>query len=239
MRENIEFPIRINRYLELKGLTTRRGADDLIKQGLVLVNNKKTVLGYKVTTNDKVEVKSDDKTIQGKYIYLAFNKPRGLATEEIKISLPTFPTTVIGNIFPLGRLDKDSEGLILLTNDGRITDRLLNPKYEHEKVYEVEVREKVSPMIKKILEGGIIVRIKHKNYNLKAKAVKILDSHNLTITLTEGKKHEIRQMLDGAHTTVVCLKRVQIMNIKLGNLAPNQSRPLTPKELKEFLAMLY
>ncbi|MFA5000802.1 MAG: pseudouridine synthase [Candidatus Paceibacterota bacterium] len=243
MSEEIKFPIRINRYLELQGVATRKGADVLIEQGLVWVNGQKAVLGYKVRKGDRVEVSPVASGGRKKFVYFAYHKPRGLATEDIKNKLPVSA----GDVFPLGRLDKESEGLILLTNDGRVTDRLLNPKYAHEKIYEVEVREKVSPMHKKILEGGVTYHEANphglyrqtKSLKLKAKGVEILDSHRLAITLTEGKKHEIRRMLAGAHLTVVSLKRVQIMNIKLGSLASSKTRELKGQELKEFLAMLY
>jgi 23S rRNA pseudouridine2604 synthase len=252
MPEEINYPIRINRYLELKGVATRKGADELIEQGQVFVNGHKAVLGYKVEQGDKVEVEQSRELVEKKYVYYAFNKPRGIITNVpqegekdiaslIKKQLSTLHTTVIGKVFALGRLDKESEGLILLTNDGRITDRLLNPKFAHEKEYEVEVKEKVSPMHKKILEGGV----NYKNYEdgprnikLKAKKVEILGQRHLAITLTEGKKHEIRRMLDGAHLTVASLKRVRVMNIKLGNLASGKLRPLTRPELKEFLNSL-
>jgi 23S rRNA pseudouridine2604 synthase len=238
--ENIKYPIRINKYLEEKGVATRRGADGLIEQGLVLVNGKKAVLGYKVKEEDKVEVSPAAFGGGEGFVYLAYNKPRGLSTEEINIS------TGGERVFPLGRLDKESEGLILLTNDGRVTDRLLNPKYAHEKVYEVEVREKVSPMHKKILEGGVTYheasprgsRVRPKSLKLQAKTCEIIDPNNLSITLTEGKKHEIRRMLAGAHLTVSRLRRVQIMNIELDSLAPGKTRELKGGELKKFLANL-
>lgn len=221
--------------MEEKNITTRRGADLLIEQGKVLVNGRKAVLGYKVKAGDKVEVVGQE---QKKYIYLAYNKPRGLATEEIKISVKG------EKIFPLGRLDKESEGLIILTNDGRLTDRLLNPKYEHEKEYEVEAREKVSPMHKKILEGGVVSRVsdgqgRSKSEKLKAVSCIISDPNKLVIILTEGKKHQIRRMLAGAHLTVKSLRRVRIMDIKLGKIPPGQYRELKGAELKEFLTMLY
>ncbi len=251
MTEPIIYPIRINRYLELQGVATRREADELVEQGLVFVNGQKAVLGYKVRQNDKVEVKKDEKVPAKNYVYFAFNKPRGVVTHSpqegekeiadlVKKQLPKD----VGTVFPLGRLDKESEGLILLTNDGRLTDRLLNPKYEHEKEYEVEVKEKVSPMHKKILEGGIVSYVsdghgRPKNEKLKAKEVEITGPNNMSIVLIEGKKHQIRRMLDGAHLTVLSLKRVRIMNIKLGDLPVGKLNPLTPAELKEFLAMLY
>jgi 23S rRNA pseudouridine2604 synthase len=232
----IDYPIRINRYLELKGVATRRGADDLIAEGLVFVNGKRAVLGYKVNKNDKVEVSPKAGIKEKVFEYFAFYKPRGIVThspqeDEREIS----DLTKRKDIFPLGRLDKESEGLIILTNDGRITDRLLNPKYEHEKEYEVEVKEKVSPMHKKILEGGIISL----REMLKAKHVEITGSSTMTILLTEGKKHQIRRMLDGAHLTVKSLKRVRVMNIKLGKLRSGEWRTLAGRELKDFLSMLY
>ncbi|MFA5023193.1 MAG: pseudouridine synthase [Candidatus Paceibacterota bacterium] len=234
----MNFPIRINKYLEEKGVATRRGADELIEQGKVLVNGKKAVLGYKVNGGDKVEVIYAAGDSGKEHVYLAYNKPRGLATEDIKVGVADPEQG--RRIFPLGRLDKESEGLILLTNDGRVTDRLLNPKYAHEKIYEVEVREKVSPMHKKILEGGTKFKALARGnaVTLRAKTCEIIGPNNLEITLTEGKKHEIRRMLAGAHLTVESLKRVQIMNIKLGSLTPGQSRELKGGELKEFLANL-
>ncbi len=238
MSEEIKFPIRINRYLELQGIATRRGADELIAKGLVLVNGELAVLGYQVKKSDKVELtkKAGEKLTEKIYEYLAFYKPRGIVTHSPREGEREIANlTKRKDIFPLGRLDKESEGLILLTNDGRLTDRLLNPKYEHEKEYEVEVKEKVSPMHKKILEGGVL-SLREK---LKAKKVEITGPNSMVIILTEGKKHQIRRMLDGAHLTVKNLKRVRVMNIKLGNLAPGKWRGLTGQELKDFLAMLY
>lgn len=231
----MEYPIRINKYLEEQKIATRRGADLLIEQGKVLVNGKKAVLGYKLKEGDKVEVTGESAK---SHLYLAYYKPRRQATEEINVSVKGEKT------FPLGRLDKESEGLIILTNDGRLTDRLLNPKYAHEKVYEVEVKEKVSPMHKKILEGGVKYKSQDRSRQerqsilLKAKKVEITGPNNLEITLTEGKKHQIRRMLAGAHLTVASLKRVQIMNIKLGQLAPSKSRELRGSELVTFLNLV-
>lgn len=246
MKEEIKYPIRINRYLELTGLVTRREADELITAGFVLVNNRPAVLGYKLKAEDQVAIKNNSPLSKRQYSYFAFNKPRGLTTHSavagepdvvslIKKKLPTGR----GKIFPIGRLDKDSEGLLLLTNDGRITDRLLNPKFSRERVYEVETREKVSPMHRKILEGGVIFRAGKQRLNLKAKKVEILDSNLLRITLTEGKKHEVRRLLNGARLTITKLKRVSIANIRLGQLSAGAYRELKGQELKEFLAMLY
>lgn len=243
----MDFPIRINKYLELKGFATRRGADDLIKSGLVMVNDKPAIIGYKVQVGDKVEILAETR-FRGNYVYFVYNKPRGLATEDIvcpengRRGIKNLATGT-GKVFPLGRLDKESEGLIILTNDGRLTDRLLNPKYQHEKEYEVEVREKVSPMHKKILEGGVISyssagRGRPKSEKLKAKSCDITGPSTMTILLTEGKKHQIRRMLAGAHLTVKSLKRVRIMHIKLSNLAPGKYRELKGVELETLLSSI-
>ncbi|OJI09635.1 hypothetical protein BK006_00190 [bacterium CG10_49_38] len=222
--------MRINRYLELSGVATRRGADDLIKKRLVTVNGQPAVLGYLVKAGDKVEVLAGAAALAPAPVYLAYHKPRGIATEAI-VKLQKFDK----DLFPLGRLDKESEGLIILTNDGRITNRLLNPKFNHEKEYEVETREKVAPMVKKILVGGVVSL----GEKLSAKTVEIIDSRRLRLVLTSGRKHQIRRMLDGARLTVASLRRVRMMNVSLGRLRPGQSRALVGQELKDFLAMLY
>src|SRR6185369_10309848 len=128
------FPMRINKYLAHKNLCTRREADTLITTGKVLLNGRPAVLGDKVQETDVVKVLFRTK----KYRYFAYNKPRGIIThspgegeKDIKQSIP------LSGVFPIGRLDKDSEGLIVLTDDGRITDKLLNPDYDHEKEYVV------------------------------------------------------------------------------------------------------
>src|ERR1035437_3080189 len=136
-----DYPMRINKYMASKNISTRRGADDLIKKGLVFINGKLAVLGSKVEEKDKVTLKIKDADKKS-YVYFAYNKPVGIIThspqdeeKDIKESIKNsgIPQDVFRDIFPLGRLDKDSHGLIILTNDGRITDKLLNPKYVHEK----------------------------------------------------------------------------------------------------------
>lgn len=209
--------IRINKYLALKKISTRRGADLLIKEKKVFINKKLAVLGSQVNETDVVEVKGAKPT---EYKYFAYNKPIGIETDSPKKDL-----------FPLGRLDKNSHGLLILTNDGRITDQLLNPKYFHEKEYVVRTKEKLRSNFKQKMEAGVDIE----GYKTKPCKIKILGENTFKVILTEGKKHQIRRMCSNLFQEVADLKRERIMNIKLGNLKPNATRQITGKELELFL----
>ncbi len=229
MKEN-EYPIRINRYLALKNYSTRRGGDELIEKGRVFINGKKAALGDKVNENDVVEVTASKNP--KKYVYFAYNKPRGVTTHspqegerDIKESTP------LKDVFPIGRLDKNSSGLIILTNDGRVTDRLLNPEYTHDKEYIVKTEDKLRPSFKKITEAGVDIE----GYRTKESKVDILNDFTFRITLTEEKKHQIRRMCSALHHKVRELKRIRIMNIKLSDLPVGAYRQLEGKELTKFL----
>ena len=209
--------MRINKYLALKKISTRRGADELVVGKKVFINNKLAILGSKVNENDKVEVKGNKKK---EYAYFAYYKPIGIETTSPKEGL-----------FPLGRLDKNSHGLLILTNDGRITDQLLNPKYFHEKEYVVRTKEKLRSSFKAKMEAGVNIE----GYMTKPCKVKILNENTFRVTLTEGKKHQIRRMCSALFQEVADLKRERIMNIKLGNLKPNALREIKGEELATFL----
>lgn len=234
--EQIIFPIRINRYLALKGLATRRGADKLISDGLVIINGKTAVLGDKVQSkNDKVEVLKDKSKKVKEAVYIAYYKPRGIVAHSPKNNEQSIADILdFPGVFPIGRLDKSSEGLIILTNDGRVTERLLHPRFAHEKEYEVIVREKIPSYVKKIFEGGVV----NEGETLKAKKVIITGPHTLIVILTEGKNHQIRRMLAEVRLTVERLKRVRIMGINLGSLKSGQARIFSPEIRKKFLANL-
>ncbi|MDO8183665.1 MAG: pseudouridine synthase [bacterium] len=210
----------INKYLASEGYTTRRGADVLVKAKKVLINGRVAVPTDKVNDGDKVEVKGFKKPA---YQYYAYNKPRG---EETASPLP--------GLFPLGRLDKDSQGLLILTNDGRVTDRLLSPKYEHDKEYEVKVEPELKPSFKTKLERGVNIE----GYVTKKCQVTILTPNKFKIILHEGKKHQIRRMCAAFNYAVRDLKRTRIMNIKLAKLGVGQQRVLKGDELKTFLISL-
>lgn len=214
--------MRINKYLAFKKYSPRRGADELIEQKQVFINGKLAKLGDKVNEKDKVEVKGN---IKKEYKYFAYNKPIGLMTEDISES------GLFHNVFPLGRLDKNSHGLIILTNDGRITDQLLSPKYFHEKEYIVKTLNKLRSNFKQKMEAGVNIE----GYLTKKCKVVIIDNFTFRVILTEGKKHQIRRMCSALFQETADLKRVRIVNINLGPLKPKTSREITGKELETFL----
>jgi 23S rRNA pseudouridine2604 synthase len=229
-----KYPMRINKYLATQKHSTRRGADELISEGKVLVNGREAKLGEMINETDKVEVRyrSGHKK---KLLYLAYHKPRGVVThsapkgeQDINDKVP------IKNIFPVGRLDKDSSGLIILTNDGRITDRLLDPKHYHEKEYVVTVKGKLRPNFKEKMEMGVQI---DKDQTRPCK-VNIINDKKFQVVLTEGKKHQIRRMCTVLFQEVDTLRRVRVMNIEIGELKENEYRNIEGKELEVFLKSL-
>lgn len=225
---NIEFPIRINTYMGRTGMCTRKAADSYINQGQVLVNNKRALLGQIVHEGDVVTLKAKLKT----FTYALWNKPRGVTTPESKI---IENNGAMIKTFAIGRLDKDTDGLILLSDDTRLSERLLNPKFEHEKEYAVLVRENVLPVhIKRMLAG---VRIAHDGRRVIAKALRVekKDTHTLEMVLTEGKKHQIRQMCSAVQLTISTLTRVRINTFTNKKMRRDGIRILNEKEKEELL----
>ncbi len=225
----MEFPIRINKYLASQNVASRREADELIKGGLVKLNGKKAKLGDIVTENDKVTFSN-----QKKCVYYMLNKPIGIVThspqkgEKGILETIKFPEKV----FPLGRLDKDSRGLIILTNDGRLTDKLLNPDYEHEKKYVVQVNNSITKEFIKRMGDGVKL---DDGYRTKKCVVKRESPDFFSIILTEGKKRQIRRMCSALGYRVIDLNRIKIMNIQLGNLGEGQYRAIKKNELQTLL----
>lgn len=219
--------MRINKYLAHQGHSTRRGADALVQSGKVFINGARAQLGSIVQQNDTVEVRNAPART---YMYVAYHKPKGIETEQVPAQTPRELT----GLFYVGRLDKASTGLLLLTNDGRITDRLLNPKYPHEKEYEVRVRERIPAFAPKAWERGVDID----GYTTKPAKVRVIGDHVFRIVLTEGKKHQVRRMCEALHLTVESLTRVRIMNIKLGSLKAGAHRTLTALEQETLLKTL-
>ncbi|MBI2058001.1 MAG: rRNA pseudouridine synthase [Candidatus Yanofskybacteria bacterium] len=221
--KNPKFPMRINRYLAWQKYSTRRGGDELVEKQRVFINGKPAKHGDKVTESDKVEVLKNNPQ---PYLYFAYHKPRNIETGEIHAPQK--------NTFPLGRLDKASHGLLIFTNDGRLTDRLLNPEYDHDKEYVVKTAEKLRSSFKKNMEAGVDID----GYVTKKCRVEILNDFTFRITLTEGKKHQIRRMCSALYQQVRDLQRIRIMNITLGKLSANSFRRIEGAELALFLKNL-
>lgn len=234
----MDFPMRINKYLAHKGYATRVGADTLIKEGKVFVNGTRAKLGDKVMEDDEVEVKGNAKKASS-YVYFAYHKGRGVVThsaqdEEKDISIVTKKVPELAGTFPIGRLDKDSSGLIILTNDGRVTDRMLNPKFEHQKQYVVRTERPIRASFKEYMEAGVDIE----GYLTRPCKVKILGEKTFRITLSEGKKHQIRRMVVAMHNEVRDLERTDVMNIELGKMPAGAWRRIEGEELSVFLTSL-
>ena len=223
--------IRINKYLSEVGYCSRRVADRLIEEGKVTINGKIPEMGTKIEEGDQVEVegKKIEKSMKQKNIYLAFNKPVGIVCTTDRrvepdniIDFIKYPT----RIFPVGRLDKYSEGLIFLTNDGDIVNKILRARNNHEKEYIVTVNLPINrDFIKRMSNGVEILDTKTRNCFVQKLGLK-----KFKIVLTQGLYRQIRRMCDSLGFRVISLKRVRIMNIKL-DVPTGQYRELTKEEL--------
>lgn len=227
--------MRINKYLAARGLASRREADRLIAAGQVLINGTPAEMGQRVSENDSVELTGH--TPQKRY--LAYYKPRGVITHspaahETDIATKLQQDYGVSGVYPIGRLDKDSEGLILLTDDGRITGPLLDPNADHPKTYAVRVDKPVNNWVEKHLENGVDIE----GYVTKPARVTRDPKHpkRLEITITEGKKHQIRRMCAALGLQVQDLTRTHFATVALGALKPNQYRKLSTAEVADLLA---
>ena len=230
--------VRINKYLSEVGFCSRRVADKLIEEGKVTINGKVPKIGTKVEQGDQIEVEGQriKKSRKQKKIYLAFNKPIGIVCTTDKgvepdniIDFIKYPK----RIFPIGRLDKHSEGLIFLTNDGDIVNKILRSRNNHEKEYIVRVNRPINREFIQSMSNGveILETITKKCF------VKQLAPKKFKIILTQGLNRQIRRMCESLGYRVRSLKRVRIMNIKL-DLPIGKYREFTKKELLELNELL-
>ncbi len=227
--------IRLQKFLASAGICSRRKGEEYIKNGRVKVNGKiVTELGTKVDPlNDQIELNGNKIELNQDLIYIALHKPRGYiasctrnrAGEKIVLDLLDIPR----RIYPVGRLDKDSTGLLLLTNDGKLHHRLLHPSFDHEKEYEVTVDRPLADGALQKLEQGLTI------LGTKTRPAKItrLSARRFRIILQEGKNRQIRRMIRKVGARVSKLKRVRVANIKIGRLPQGHWRHLTEKEKKE------
>ena len=228
---------RINKYLSEVGYCSRREADKLIEAGRVTINGVVPEMGTKISQNDVVEV--DGKPVvnsKDPFVYLAFNKPVGIVCttdtsveKDNIIDFIKYPK----RIFPIGRLDKPSEGLILLTDDGDIVNKILRASNNHEKEYLVKVDKPISQTFIERMSGGIPILDR---VTKKCKVEK-LNTYEFRIVLTQGLNRQIRRMCEYLNYEVETLKRIRIMNIKL-DMPVGEFRELTKEELKELNVLI-
>ena len=224
--------VRINKYLSQLGFCSRRAADKLIDQGRITVNGVKPEMGTKVLPGDDVKV--DGKTVSKEElkepnVYLAFNKPVGIVcTTDTRVEKDNIIDYINypKRIFPIGRLDKPSEGLIFLTNDGDIVNKILRARNNHEKEYVVTVNKPVTPdFIRKMGNGVPILDTVTRKCD-----VEKLDKRSFKIILTQGLNRQIRRMCEVLDYEVIALKRIRIMNVHL-DIPVGKWRDLTQEEL--------
>ncbi|PIP65427.1 pseudouridine synthase [Candidatus Peregrinibacteria bacterium CG22_combo_CG10-13_8_21_14_all_49_11] len=230
---------RLQKILSARGICSRRKAEEYIVQGLVKVNGEVAELGQKADP-EKDEITVDGQVLDARkeMVYYVLYKPVGVIstnyesrTSEGKTVRDLLPKKLQGTIFPVGRLDKDSEGLLLFTNDGVLAYRLTHPKFDHEKEYEVTVDQEMKEgQLKKMREGLRILGQKTKK-----SSVQKISTYKFRIALTEGKNRQIRRMCQKVGLRVTKLKRVRIGTLKDTKMQPGKVRELEEKEKEELL----
>ena len=227
---------RLNKYLADSGYCSRREADRLIEEGRVRVDGRVGALGDRVLPGARVTVDGHILSGESKKVYIALNKPRGI----VCTADPREPMNVVDyldypqRVFPVGRLDKDSEGLLLLTSDGGIVNRLLRAAGGHEREYEVEIDRPVTPEFARKMMAGVPIL---DTVTLPCR-VRRTGERSFNIILVQGLNRQIRRMCEALGTNVVRLRRVRIMDLRLGALRPGQWRELSADEVAALMARL-
>lgn len=227
--------IRLNKYISESGICSRREADKFIEASKVYVNGLLAEVGTKVTSTDTVVVNGTTIKPKHKKVYIALNKPVGI-TCTTETHIPGNIITYINypeRIFPIGRLDKPSEGLIFLTNDGDIVNKILRAGNNHEKEYIVSVDKPITKEFIATMENGVPIL----NTITQKCKVKKIGKCTFNIILTQGLNRQIRRMCEYLGYTVTSLKRIRIMNVSLGSLPVGKWRYLKENELSTILAL--
>lgn len=222
--------LRINKYIASSGFCSRRQADELVEAGKVTVDGTVAVNGTVVEEGSVVKVDGKEIFPEEKKIYIALHKPLGITCTTDRRD-PSNIIDYIGmddRIFPIGRLDKNSSGLILLTNDGDIVNKLLRAENGHEKEYQVRVDHKIAPDFKNKMESGIEI-LGQKTLPCK---VTVTGTHTFNIILKQGLNRQIRRMCEALGYRVTKLRRIRFINIELGNMRPGDIRNLTREEIR-------
>ena len=231
--------VRINKYLSAAGFCSRREADRLVEAGRVSIDGRVAGMGDKVSDGQKVQVDNKDISVEEEKILLVFNKPAGIVCTATDSQGANNIVDYIGynkRIYPIGRLDKDSHGLILMTNNGEIMDKILRSANGHEKEYIVEVNKDIDDEFVKNMSKGVYLEELERT-TLPCRVYKD-GKRKFRIILTQGLNRQIRRMCDNLGYRVVDLKRIRIMNIVLGDLKEGSYRNVTDKEYSRLLSML-
>lgn len=231
--------IRLNKYLSEAGVCSRREADRLIEEGRVLVDGRPAVTGQRVKKGQKIEVDGQSAVQEKEMILLAVNKPRGIVcssksqggdrTIEEFLHYPK-------RVYSVGRLDKDSEGLLLMTNNGEILNKIMRAGNYHEKEYLVEVDRPITEVFVEKMAAGVYLR--ELKVMTRPCRVEKIGKRSFRIVLTQGLNRQIRRMCRELGYQVRSLKRVRIMNISLGNLKTGEYRPVTDAEMETLYEMI-
>ena len=212
---------RVQKFISQSGLASRRKAEEFIKSGQVFINGRKAKLG------DKVDSEKDEIKVYGKIvkpaeekIYIALNKPKGVMVSKKdprgrKTVFDLLPKDLSLKVWNVGRLDFGTEGLLILTNDGELTQALSHPKYEHEEEYEVITYEEPTEHQLERLEEGVEIDSEGSKIKVNADEIEYIDGNKTLVTLHEGKKHQIKRMFDAVGLSVTNLKRIRVNKLKL------------------------
>lgn len=228
--------VRLNKYLSDSGICSRREADKLIAEGKVKIDGQVAAMGTKVSKGQKVEVNGKPVQTDEKLVLIAFNKPRGIVCTTDRRE----PNNIIdyiqygSRIYPIGRLDKDSEGLILLTNHGDIVNKILRAGNNHEKEYIVKVNKPLTQKFITGMQSGVPIL----DTVTRECKVEAIDKFTFRIILTQGLNRQIRRMCEHFDYRVVTLERVRVMNVKLGRLKTGGYRNVTERELEDLKKLI-
>lgn len=232
--------MRINKYLAAAGLASRRGSDELVKAGKVKVNGVTvTELGLDIKPGDNVTVEGKKITVDNEFVYFLLNKPKGYISavkddkeRDTVVDLIDERDKKGKRVFPVGRLDYDTEGILLITNDGDLTERLTHPRFEITKTYTARVNGIIEEEKLRQLRNGVIIDGKKTNKT----RVRWLETEDgvsrYEVTISEGRNRQVRKMFETVGHEVLFLKRVKIGDLKLGSLDRGKYRKLTDAEIK-------
>lgn len=233
---------RLNKYISESGFASRRGADRLIEAGDVFVNDQVAIVGQQIGPGDQVRFKDAPITNQKQRVYIALHKPTGITSTtnlEDRSNMIDF-MNYSETIFPIGRLDKDSSGLILLTNDGDVVNKILRFENQHDKQYRVSVNKAYDPTFLEAMAAGVLIynQKQHRMETTKPCKVEGIDAKTFEITLHQGLNRQIRRMTKALGYKTITLKRERIMNIALSGLNVGEWRYLTQAEITTLNAIL-